>query len=83
MNALKEYKIAGYSVRLYPNRIEQQWTSILGKRVETILLKSVTNVACGLASPIEVTTTDGKKHRLNIGGRAAEEWRKAILDVMT
>ena len=80
MDPIKQHRIAGYTARLFANRIEEERKSFLGKQTSTILLKSITNVSCGVGRLLEVVTIDGKKHRLNIAGKTAEEWRAIILE---
>ena len=79
---IHSFKMAGYTVNLYPNRLDIEQGSILGKKTETILLRNVTNVECGLGKPLTIITADGKKHKLSIGGSAAETMRKQIMEVV-
>jgi hypothetical protein len=79
MEPLKSYSVAGYHVRLYANRVDVVQSSCMGSRTNTILLRNVTGVTAGMGQQLEITTADGKRHRLMIGGKAAEEMRDAIL----
>jgi hypothetical protein len=79
---LKHYKVAGYEVAVFPNRIDVTKSSIFGKRTETFLIKNITNVSSGAGRSLEITLTDGKKHRFMVAGKPAEEMRLAILDLI-
>jgi hypothetical protein len=78
-DVIHQYKLGGYTVRLYPNRLEVEKSSIFGKRIETILLRTITNAECGAGKALTLQTADGKRHPLSIGGKAAEEMRRQIM----
>jgi len=52
------------------------------KRIETILLRTITNVESGIGKCFTIHTSDGKKHVLNVAGRAVEELRTKIMDLL-
>lgn len=77
---IKQYKVGGYAVLVFPNRVEVIKSSIFGKQTETFLLRNVTDVSSGVGKQLEITTSDGKKRRLLVAGKPAEELRAAIMD---
>lgn len=79
---IKQYKVAGYAVFLYPNRVEVVKSSIFGKQTETLLIRNIADVSSGVGKALEITTNDGKKHRLLVAGKPAEELRAAIMEVI-
>jgi len=82
MEAVTEYKNMGYKVALYPNRLEVVKKSILGGSKETIILRSITQVELPLGRPLEITTVDGKKHRLNLLAGQAKDLQSRLLELV-
>ena len=79
---LYEYKMAGYKVTLYANRLEMT-RGVLGmNKTETILLRNISDVKAGIGQRMTITTNDGKKHTLDIAGKAAEELRAKMMEVL-
>lgn len=75
---LYTYGRFGFSLRLYPNRIEVA-EGPFGMKRETVLLRSVTDVsAIGFTGRLSVTTADGRARNWRVGWQA-ERARAAIL----
>lgn len=80
-DVLFEHRIVGNWVRLYANRLEFQMGAPLGK-VQTILLRNVTEVETGFARNMSVHTSDGQRHTLPISGKAAADLKARVMDLL-
>lgn len=77
-DVIKQATLMGQKVTLYANRIEIEKSRFpFGTSRETILLRNVTDISKGLATQLTLTTTDGKKHKLPLGGDF-KAWQDAI-----
>lgn len=79
---LKQYKVGGYSVVLFANRIEIARSSILGRSSDTILLRNITSVDLPLGGMLTIATADGKRTKLSIGGKEAKAMQQAIIEAL-
>ena len=77
-------KKVGFTYRIYPNRIEIERPSLVGKQIEIILIRSITNVETrGINAQIYITTQDGQEHKIaGIAAGEAQKMRSVILSLL-
>jgi hypothetical protein len=81
-DALFHHERRGFSLTVYPNRIDTMTKAVLTTKRETILLRNVTNVEInGLVKKLHITTNDGTT-RAYFVGPDPEPARQAILSAL-
>ena len=79
---LAEYKLGGFSITVYPNRIEEVVASFLAKKRTVIPLRNIAGVEKHLLTGrLTVKTNDGKKKVLNTGP-ATDRIYEAIMQAL-
>jgi predicted transport protein len=78
MEPLFEYKRVGFSLAVFANRIDVTRGTWFKKR-ESLLLRNVTDVTLTGSGRLEITTSDGKKHKYTTG-LGGQDARQAILN---
>ena len=82
MQPLAEYKRIGFSLAVYPNRIEtSQVTFMWLRKKEVIPVRNIANVERPLSGRVIIHTNDGKKHSL-ICGFDRDRIYEAIMQVL-
>lgn len=79
---LYQYTFPGYSVTLYPNRLEIENRACLMKNKQTILLRNITKVDLPFMMPLIIHTADGKKMQINVSNKPAEELRDKLNELL-
>lgn len=79
---LFEYKMAGYTITLYPNRIEEARKVFGMGKTNMILVKTITNIESGVGKKLTISTMDGKKHVLEIAGKQAEDLKNKLMPLL-